>query len=212
MKATIIAHGVLNNSEMLRRECDSSEVIICADGGAEFAFKNNIIPSYLIGDFDSIDGVILSYYETKDTVIIRYPREKDYTDTELCINKALELKCDEICILAGVGGRLDHSLGNIGLLHVIKNLGMHGYIAGDDCYIYLCSDELIIQGEIGDIVSIIPFREDALGVSLYGFKYPLENATIKFGKPIGISNIMLKSIGKIKISSGEVLVIKNILI
>jgi thiamine pyrophosphokinase len=211
MKATIIAHGVLNNFEILKRECDNSDIIICADGGAEFAFKNNITPNYLIGDFDSIDKAILDYYETKDTEIITYPREKDYTDTEICIDKAFHLNCEEICIIAGIGGRIDHSLGNIGLLHKISKLGMNGYIAGEDCYIYLCSKELEIKGEIGELVSIIPFKDDAQGVCLEGFKYPLMNATIRFGQPIGLSNVMLKPIGKVKIGSGEVLVIKNII-
>lgn len=209
MKATIIAHGCLNNFEVLKRECSNCDIIICADGGAEFANKNNIIPNYLIGDFDSIDEFVLNYYKTQNTEIIEFPREKDYTDTEICINKALQLNCDEICILAGIGGRLDHSLGNIGLLHMMKEHDVLGYIAGEDCYVYLCKDELFIKGEAGDVVSIIPFKGDVSGVSLYGLKYSLQNADIKFGCPIGISNEMLGAECSIKIISGELLVIKN---
>jgi thiamine pyrophosphokinase len=209
MKATIIAHGSLNNFEIIKRECTNCDIIICADGGAEFASKNSIIPNYLIGDFDSIDELILEYYGSKDTEIIRYPVEKDFTDKEICINKALQLNCDEICILGGLGGRLDHSLGNIGLLHKIKEVGATGYIAGDDCYIYLCDNELTIVGEIGDLVSIMPFKDDAFGVCLEGFKYPLREATIKFGQPIGISNLMERPSCNIKVSRGELLVIKN---
>lgn len=209
MKAAIIAHGSLKNFEILKKECSNCDIIICADGGAEFANKNSIIPNYLIGDFDSIDEFLLRYYRSQSTEIIEYPKEKDYTDTEICINKALQLHCDEICILAGVGGRLDHSLGNIGLLHIISDNNVKGYIAGDDCYVYLCRNELTIYGEIGDIVSIIPFYGDARGVSLTGFKYSLNNTDIEFGRPIGISNEMGCNKGTISIKAGELLVIKN---
>lgn len=209
MKATIIAHGSLNNFDVLKKECSDCDIIICADGGAEFASKNSIIPHYLIGDFDSIDEFVLDYYKTQTTEIIEYPREKDFTDTEICINKALQLKCDEICILAGIGGRLDHSLGNIGLLHTINNKFVKGYIASDDCYVYLCKKELELSGEPGDIVSVIPFNGDAVGVNLSGLKYPLQDATIEFGKPIGISNEMVASKCTISLKSGELLVIKN---
>lgn len=209
MKAAVIAYGNLNNFDILIKECKSSDIIICADGGAEFAYKNDITPNYLIGDFDSIDELILDYYKYNCTEVMQFPKEKDYTDTEICINKALQLKCDEICILAGVGGRIDHSLGNIGLLHMINEQGVKGYIASDDCYIYLCKNELVLNGNIGDVISIIPFKGDVRGITISGFKYPLNNASIAFGSPIGISNEMLENKCNISILEGEALVIKN---
>lgn len=209
MKAVIIAHGSLYDLEILKKECEGADFIICADGGAEFAKRSDINPDYLIGDFDSINAITLEHYKTSGTKIIRYPKEKDYTDTELCISKALELGCTEICLLAGVGGRLDHTMGNLGLLHIIKNSGAKGYIANDNCYVYLCTDEISLDGKIGDIVSIIPFKGEVHGVNLKGLKYPLENAQIEFGRPIGISNEMIETRCTINLSSGELLVIKT---
>lgn len=210
MKASIIANGSIDNMGILQREINSSDIILCADGGAEYAYRCSITPDYLIGDFDSISSEILDFYTNQKVEVIKYPKEKDYTDTEICVHKALELGCSDICIIAGVGGRIDHSLGNIGLLHLINKNGAHGCITGNDCIIYLCSSEIKIQGEIGDTISIIPFAGNAEGLNSSGLKYALCNSTIEFGKPTGVSNIMVDTSCKITIANGEVLVIKQL--
>lgn len=208
MKSIIIANGSFSDKTSFLRECDSAGCIICADGGTKYAYNFGCTPDYVIGDLDSIEPEILDFYIKQDTDVIRYPKEKDYTDTELCIKKAIDIGSTEICILAGVGDRIDHTLGNIGLLHTIKESGLEGYIMSDNCYIYICSNELLIKGNIGDIVSVIPFKGDASGVSLSGFKYPLNNVNVSFGSPLGISNEIANEICKVKVMKGELLVIR----
>lgn len=211
MKSIIIAHGDNIEKEIATREINSADFIICADGGAEYAFQNGIIPDYLIGDFDSIDNSIYDYYADKGVIIEKFPVEKDYTDTEICIIKALELGSTEIGIMAGIGSRIDHSLGNIGLLHYCSKKGIRGYIISSMAYIYHCTDEITLLGEIGDTVSLIPFNGDASGIYTEGLKYSLNDAKIDFGSPLGISNVMTDNRCKIRLKSGEMLVIKQIL-
>ncbi|TDT61632.1 thiamine diphosphokinase [Fonticella tunisiensis] len=209
MKSVIIAHGKLGKEDIVEKECSTADIIICADGGAEYVYKRNIIPDYLVGDFDSIDKGILEHFESRKVNIIRFPKEKDYTDTEICVLKAIEFGSTEICILAGVGSRIDHSLGNIFLLSSLYDRGIRGYIASSDSYIYLCRDEITIEGNRGDIISIIPLKGDAQGIYTSGLKYSLNNGTISFGRAYGVSNEMTGSVCSIKITSGEVLVIKT---
>jgi thiamine pyrophosphokinase len=208
MKSIIIANGSLMDKNCFLNEYDSADYVICADGGARYTYRFGYMPDYIIGDFDSLEPEILNFYINQDVEVIRYSKEKDFTDTELCIEKAIELGSSEICILAGVGDRIDHNLGNIGLLHIINESGIQGYIVSDNCYIYICSSELLIRGNIGDVVSIIPYKSDAKGVCLEGLKYPLENADINFGRPLGISNEITEEICKIKVIEGQLLVIR----
>ena len=42
------------------------EYIIGIDRGLEFCYKYNIVPQYILGDFDSISPEVLSYYESRD--------------------------------------------------------------------------------------------------------------------------------------------------
>lgn len=209
MKAAIIAYGEAGDIEELMEEIESSDYIICADGGGEFAFKHGIIPNYLIGDFDSISQEILRFFIENGVNIIRYPRDKDYTDTEICVHKAIELGCIEICIIAGIGSRIDHSLGNIGLLHIIGAKGAKGYIISKNSTIYLCKDYIQLNGRIGDTVSIIPLMGNADGLKSRGLKFELNNLSIEFGKPIGISNEMTDNKCSIEIENGEILIIKQ---
>lgn len=209
MRAAIIAYGENTDCEDLVREVKASDYIICADGGGEMAYRSGIIPNYLIGDFDSIKLEVLNFFKDKPVQIIQYPRDKDYTDTELCVYKALEIGCMEICIIAGVGSRIDHSLGNIGLLHLIVQRGGKGCIISKNSSIYLCKDYIVLEGNIGDTVSIIPFYGDAKGLKSKGLKYNLNNTDIEFGKPIGVSNEMTENRCSIEIKKGEILVIKQ---
>lgn len=209
MKAAIIAYGETGDIEELAEEIETSDYVICADGGGEFAYKYGIIPDYLIGDFDSISEEILNFFTKNSVHIIRHPKDKDYTDTELCVYKALELGCMEICIAGGVGSRIDHSLGNIGLLHLAGKKGARCYIISKNSTIHLCKDYIQLEGRIGDTISIIPLSGNAIGIKSSGLKFQLNNTDIEFGSPIGISNEMIENKCSIEIINGEILVIKQ---
>lgn len=209
MKAAIIAYGENMDSREIMKAIENCDYVICADGGGETAYRFGITPDYLIGDFDSLKPQILEYFKESSAQIIYYPREKDYTDTEICVYKALEIGCMDICIVSGIGSRIDHSLGNIGLLHLISQRGGRGSIISKDCSIYLCRDYIELEGNTGDIISIIPFNGDTKGIRSRGLKYTLSNTDIEFGKPIGISNEMINDKCSIEVEKGELLVIKQ---
>lgn len=209
MKCVIIAHGSADSGQILKKECRDADLIICADGGADYAMQSSIVPDILIGDLDSISSDVLSYFTQKDVRIEKYPVEKDYTDTEICIEKAINLGASMICIASGVGGRIDHSLGNIFLLSSMANKGIEGYIATDHEYVYICRGEISIRGHIGDIISIIPLSSTARGLHTRGLKYSLTDGEIPFGRALGISNLMTSESCAIRISEGEILVIKT---
>lgn len=83
------------------------EYIIGIDRGLEFCYKYNIVPQYILGDFDSISPEVLSYYESRDIPLERYKPEKDATDTRIGLELALKLKSRKIFLLGATGGRLD---------------------------------------------------------------------------------------------------------
>ena len=208
MKALIIAYGSMKSSQRLIAEAATSDVIICADGGLEHAERCGIIPDFMIGDFDSVSRETLDKFKAAGVKGISYPSEKDYTDTEICVEKALDLGADEICIAAGIGSRLDHSLGNVGLLHIMLLRHIKGKIISDGSEVYICNREgLTLKGEAGDIVSVIPYGGDVSGITLKGLKYPLEDAMIPLGRPIGVSNVMVQTECSISIGMGEIIVI-----
>ena len=83
----------------------------------------------IVGDFDTVRPEILSYYRKMEHIIweVHQP-EKDDTDTELAIKRALAMNCSYITLLGATGGRLDHMIGNIHLLFPCLQKGTYAEI------------------------------------------------------------------------------------
>lgn len=212
MKICIVLNGEIKDykktKELMLEE--DYNYIIGADGGCNHLFKMNIVPDYIIGDLDSIDKNLISYYEEKKVIFKTYPSHKDETDSEICVYLAKELGAHRIDFIATLGGRIDHTLANIGLMHYIKNMGIQPRIITSEEEILIIKDEeLILNGQKGNTVSVMSIEGDAKGVTLQNFEYPLKNGYIKYLSPLGISNVMLEDKSYIKIEDGTVLIIRN---
>ena len=109
MKSYIFIGGEVEKSA-LEIAIPENALVIAADSGYDNAKSLGYAErcDFIVGDFDS----------TKERAfcsrakIIRVPAEKDETDTQLAINAALENGADELYIVGGLSGRLDHTLSN----------------------------------------------------------------------------------------------------
>ncbi|MER3451888.1 MAG: thiamine diphosphokinase [Thermus sp.] len=78
-----------------------------ADSGARHALELGLVPSLWLGDFDSGSGLPL---KAPREIL---PVDKDLTDGEALLERALKEGAKEILLLGGVGGRLDHTLAHL---------------------------------------------------------------------------------------------------
>ncbi|GAA0861097.1 thiamine diphosphokinase [Paraclostridium tenue] len=212
MKACILLNGEVNNIDYIKDVIENNDYryIICADGGAKHLYKLNIVPNYIIGDLDSLEESIINYYKNKYVNFKKFPQRKDETDAQLCIHLAKDLKISEIHLIGALGGRIDHTIANINLMYYIKELGINPIIKSKYEDLYMIENEGInVKGKKGDIISIIPAKGDVSGVTLENLEYPLENAIIKYGNPIGISNVMKSNQCSIKVKNGCLIIVKN---
>ena len=153
-------------------------VLMAADRGLDFFRKNGITPDIADGDFDSLSVEGKKYLENlKDTEIIRLQPEKDDTDTQSTLNLAIAKGAENILILGATGGRIDHLIGNLGLLTLGKLKGVSVAIADAQNYICLVKSGTILSkaGQFGKYVSFFSAGEAVEGLTLKGFKYPLIN-------------------------------------
>lgn len=188
------------------RKC-SSPVLVCADGGARYAAAAGVVPAAVIGDMDSIDVELLAYYESRGSTVIRYPVSKDETDTELALRYALSLEPEEIRLYAALGGRIDHTLANVSLLSSSMLRRVDTRIIDDRGELFAVDDRAVVRGSTGQTVSLLPLTTEVSGITLEGFKYPLCEATMKAGRPYGISNRLVGTEGSIQVRAGRLLVI-----
>ncbi len=197
----ILAGGDILNYSSLK--IDASSYIICADGGYYHAKKLNISPNVIIGDFDTLNEEV-----TDDCEIIKFPIEKDDTDTMLAIKLALERGYYSIKIYGATGGRLDHTIANIQSIAYINEHNASATIYGDTEIITMiknCSKSF--EKLSGYYFSLLSFSEKCMGVSTKGLKYNLENATLTNSFPLGISNEFLSNFCDVEVKSGTLLII-----
>ena len=183
-------------------------LIICCDGGARHLRNLSIKPNVIVGDMDSIDSAQLANYTAQGIKIIKFPKNKDFTDTELALNYALSLKPKRIIIWCALGGRIDHALANIFLLLKGQEKGIETSIMDEYCEIFVLDKEYFFINETGKTVSLLALTPKVTGITLSGFVYPFEKDTLKISESRGISNIIRNARAIIKAEKGKLLVIK----
>lgn len=210
MVRTIIISGGDTNKENLEKEILKNNYIniIAVDKGLEILDKCNIKPNYIIGDFDSLNEKILQKYKEESNIeIIKLNPEKDYTDTHMAIKLAIKLNSTDITIMGSIGNRIDHTLSNIHILKETLTREINCKILNENNSITLINKTTIIKKEY-PYVSLIPLTTAVEGVTLKGFKYSLNNATMKIGESIGVSNEQIEDEAIIQIKEGILIVIQ----
>ena len=205
----ILANGELPDLAKSRALLRPDDFILCADGGTRHALNLGVKPHLIIGDMDSTTKEMLKKFQQDGVEIELYPRDKNETDLELAINKALELDPSEIIIIAALGGRLDQTLANISLLSDARLSTLDVRLNDGVEEIFFCRNHAQIQGRSEDIVSLIPWGNPVHGVQTENLKWRLDNETLYPDKTRGISNEMTGDTASVKIESGLLLIIHS---
>ena len=208
-RIVIFANGVISDSSALQARLRSTDRFFCANGGTLHALALGLIPEAIIGDLDSLPPDMAAKMEAQGVIIHRYPVRKDKTDLELAFELALAERPDEILLLAALGGRLDQTLANLLLLTRPEFAAIPVYLVdGLQVMTLLHSRQrLIIQGQPGDTLSLVPLAPLVTGVTLTGVEWPLEQATLSMGSTLGISNVLIAGEATIQIAEGLVFVV-----
>jgi thiamine pyrophosphokinase len=208
MKRIIIfANGELPDLNKAQSLLQKDDYVICADGGTRHALALGIQPHLIIGDMDSAEAGSLQKFRAQDVNIELYPRDKNETDLELAIRRAIELKSEQIVIVAALGGRLDQTLANVTLLTDPRLSSSDIRLDDGVEEIFLCRDQAEVHGRSGDIVSLIPWQREVSEVQTKNLKWVLNKERLYPDKTRGISNEMTNEIAFVSIGSGLLLVV-----
>jgi thiamine pyrophosphokinase len=209
-KIIIVSGGCPIDPVFFQKIIDEAEKrqIICCDGGARHLLNMGIKPDIIIGDMDSIDSAQLKIFYKQKIKILKYPANKDFTDTELALDYALSSEPLKILICCALGGRIDHTLANIFLLLKAQEKGIETFLIDEYCEAFVINKETAFANEKDKTVSLLALTPKVTGITLSGFAYPLEKGTLKMGESRGISNVINKNRAGIKIERGKLLVIK----
>lgn len=201
-KAYIFASGDVSDYDYIASRISNNGLVLCADGGLEHCLKCGISPDVVIGDMDSYVG------EVDEDILIKFPVEKDDTDTSLCIKYAIEKGYKDIEIFGALGGRIDHSLANVQLLLYCKEKGVSCILSDKRETAFIVRNECI-KKLIGKerTVSIFSISVKSDNITLKGLKYSLENADLYCNFPLGVSNTSICDEIEVSVGDGTLLVV-----
>src|SRR5437667_3535509 len=208
MHVVIFAGGTLRPGRAFYAAIGSAEMFIAADSGAVVALQYGCTPRIVVGDFDSLDGMLLEDLGKRGSEIRRAAVEKDETDTELAMQVAIDEGATRITLVGALGGaRFDHTMANILLLAGIEGVPITLDDGPSMCWLVRGPGSSAIDGQVGDLVSLLPLTSDASGVRTKGLYYALKGETLSFGKPRGESNVLIEEHAEVSVEGGVLLVI-----
>ena len=205
MKRCIIVGGAdIRNYDLIRESLQSDDYIIFCDSGLKHLAALQVEPSLIVGDFDSHENPHLA----TETIVL--PCEKDDTDTVYAMKEAIRRGFDTFLLIGVVGGRLDHTLGNIAMLLYLDAHGCKGTIIDDYSEMEIVSSDPAYIEDKYAFFSLLNITGCAKGIMIQNAKYPLDDGEITCEYQYGVSNEVIP--GKtaiVSVREGKLLLIKD---
>ena len=212
MRAVVVAGGDADarDAELLR----DADLVVAADGGAGFLDSHGRRPDVIVGDLDSVDAELVRRLAANGVAMDRHPVDKDATDAELAIERALAAGATRITVIGAFAGkRLDHELGNLLLLADAELAGrvddLRMVRSGTVARAVHGPGSIALEAPPGSLVSLLPVSGDATGVDTSGLRYALRGETLRLGRSRGLANEVVSAPASVSLQAGVLLVIES---
>lgn len=195
---------------------DAAGLVIAADGGLAHAVRLNRPVDAVVGDMDSVDPADLEAAAAAGARIHRHPAAKDATDLALALDLVLARALGatspgrkvDVTVVGGHGGRPDHLLGNALLLASERYAPLRLHALWGGAVLDVIRDTVVLRGEAGTLVSLMALHGPAHGVRTEGLHFALDDAELRPGSSLGLSNRMTGPTARITLASGVLLAVR----
>lgn len=206
-RVIILANGKIANPAAARALLQPGDWIAAADGGGRHLARWGVTPHLLVGDLDSLSLREALRLQKLGVKIERHPVDKDETDLELALRAAQAEGCTQVVIIGALGGRLDHTLGNLLLLQNPRFAAMDLQLDDGVERVFIIRSKAEIVGKAGDTVSLLAVSRPVEGIFTSGLRYPLTGETLSPGETRGISNVMEADAAQVEHTGGALVCI-----
>ncbi|HIR76293.1 MAG TPA: thiamine diphosphokinase [Candidatus Choladousia intestinipullorum] len=201
MKKTCFIVGA-GSFDGIKLRPQQGDLVIAADGGYTYLENEGIEPDVLLGDFDSLEKM------PDCRNLERHSPIKDDTDMALAADYGIEHGCRRFFLYGGLGGRLDHTIGNLQLLMGLARRGMEAYLIGEGNILTAITGETITFSEKSrGFLSVFCMSEPARGVWERGLKYSLTDAVLTCDRTLGVSNEFTGEKGSVAVKDGTLILV-----
>lgn len=184
---------------MACREAGLFDFVIAVDGGFAYLEDLGVAPDMAVGDFDSLG------YVPRCRRVARFPVNKDKSDMELAVEKALFWKQDDLVVYGALSRRLDHTIANLQMFAKFSERGVYVTGIGDDFAVRLLTGpdvfELPSNLEAGT-VSVFSLSDKAEGVIESGMAYSLDDEPLTNRTSRGLSNELTGEAATVAVEKG----------
>ena len=202
----VLAGGDPESPSFLQAQVGPDDLLVAANGGSCLALRAGLRPHVIVGDLDSVTDLELQALGP-EPIVIRHPAEKDASDLELALDLAFEAEPREVVVVGALGGRADHFLTNVGLLHRAMARGIPTRLVGAGIEIRLVERVAHLDLTLGSTVSLVPLSPRVEGLCLRGFRYPLDGESLQWGTSRCLSNVVVARPASVSLTSGIVALI-----
>lgn len=211
--AVIISGGTIDAAFTLEQLGNiKPDILIGVDRGLEFLYRNRVMPTHIVGDFDSVDPEIVEFYrENTQISISQFNPVKDASDTEIAVRLAIEFGVTELWILGATGTRLDHVWANVQTLKIAHDADVKTYILDANNRISLVEKEVCLTKDdaFGTYFSVFPLGGSVQNFLIEGAKYPLQNHTLSPFDSLCVSNEIVEEEVRITFPEGIVVLMET---
>ena len=211
---TFIVRAMPLDEEYVRTLIESvpekDRFIIACDKGYYYINMAGYSPDLVVGDFDSADGDLYEQLMRDGKEVIKLNPIKDDTDIEAALQYAFESTKGDIIIIGAIGGRLDHTLGNVALLGMGLNHNRKIYLVDglNRLQMIKAPEKITIKkaSQHGKYISVFPYMGPVSGLTMEGFKYPLSDATLEGFNTLTVSNEIVDETATISFGDGYLII------
>ncbi len=203
-RCVIVGNASIADYARVREYLKPDDFILCCDGGLKHTKELLVSPDLIVGDFDSIER------PKTDIETMVLPREKDDTDSFYAAKEAHSRGFREFILVGVFGGRLDHTLGNISLMLWLYNRGCSCLAIDDKSEMLIVGKDAVHIDDTYPFFSMLCIDGPALGITISGAKFPLDNGAITSEYQYGISNEVLPgTTATVSVENGVLLLVKT---
>lgn len=189
---------------------EKADFVIGVDAGNVELLERRIPIDLAVGDFDTASRERVQELRSHGVPLEQLPTDKDVTDTDFAVTKALEKEPAEVLLLGAWGSRWDHTLANVALLERLLQAGVRGVMQSRYNRMQLARPgQLSVSKAHYTYLSLIAWGETVTGIHLSGFRFPLVDATLTRTSNLAISNEWTDEVGTIRHGEGKLLVIQS---
>lgn len=202
-RCVVIGGADITRYDRIRPYLRADDFYICCDSGLKHRAGLGIVPDLIVGDFDSYKDPHL------ETETITLPCEKDDTDTVFAVKEALSRGFEAFLLVGVIGGRLDHTLGNVSLLLMLHTQGKTAVAVDDFSEMEIVDHRPAQISDRYAFFSLLNVSGTARGITIQNAKYPLSGAEITCEYQYGVSNEVLPGqTARVWVQEGRLLLIK----